>query len=294
MPQPQPSQHYNPTTIIQSELHETTNANPEDITDPPPQGTWASLSMAKAFQTQLLNTIQHTTREFHSNPLNRQIAHPGCSKLQVQNLGCQNMVIQNGHGCSEYWNVLTKEMGCCLSSDSVVDCSNGRRGIQLQAEGQATHRYSDDNAPRSMIQTDQLRQGGTVDQHPATVEETRAYFESLYNNLALEVEKEIDASLESSCQSRLMSIVQKSSAGRFHKYPTLELDRTEKNVLKNCIIKKEKELCLNFGMIGTRNVKNANMTNRVDNMLRTRSPQPRSNTKIDRGSPLASKSSLQE
>ncbi|GJW23615.1 hypothetical protein Tco_0034237 [Tanacetum coccineum] len=31
--------------------------------------------------------------------------------------------------------------------------------------------------------------GGTVDQHPATVEETRAYFESLYNNLALEVEK---------------------------------------------------------------------------------------------------------
>ncbi|GJW36596.1 hypothetical protein Tco_0059516, partial [Tanacetum coccineum] len=31
--------------------------------------------------------------------------------------------------------------------------------------------------------------GGTVDQHPATIEETRAYFESLYNNLAIEVEK---------------------------------------------------------------------------------------------------------
>ncbi|GJZ30254.1 hypothetical protein Tco_0575301 [Tanacetum coccineum] len=31
--------------------------------------------------------------------------------------------------------------------------------------------------------------GGTVDQHPATVEETRAYFESLYNNLAIEDEK---------------------------------------------------------------------------------------------------------
>ncbi|GJU96425.1 hypothetical protein Tco_1321181 [Tanacetum coccineum] len=34
-----------------------------------------------------------------------------------------------------------------------------------------------------------VQEGGTVDQHPATVEETRAYFESLYNNLALEVEK---------------------------------------------------------------------------------------------------------
>ncbi|GJS07151.1 hypothetical protein Tco_0363947 [Tanacetum coccineum] len=31
--------------------------------------------------------------------------------------------------------------------------------------------------------------GGTVDQHLATVEETHAYFESLYNNLAIEVEK---------------------------------------------------------------------------------------------------------
>ncbi|GKE64857.1 gag-pol polyprotein, partial [Tanacetum coccineum] len=31
--------------------------------------------------------------------------------------------------------------------------------------------------------------GRTVDQHPANVEKTRAYFESLYNNLATEVEK---------------------------------------------------------------------------------------------------------
>ncbi|GJQ90735.1 hypothetical protein Tco_0001874 [Tanacetum coccineum] len=31
--------------------------------------------------------------------------------------------------------------------------------------------------------------GGTVEQNPITVEETRAYFESLYNNLAIEVEK---------------------------------------------------------------------------------------------------------
>ncbi|GKE18710.1 retrovirus-related pol polyprotein from transposon TNT 1-94 [Tanacetum coccineum] len=31
--------------------------------------------------------------------------------------------------------------------------------------------------------------GGIIEQHPATVEETRAYFELLYNNLAIEVEK---------------------------------------------------------------------------------------------------------
>ncbi|GJS81656.1 retrovirus-related pol polyprotein from transposon TNT 1-94 [Tanacetum coccineum] len=41
-------------------------------------------------------------------------------------------------------------------------------------------------------ETDQLSMvqgGGIVEQHPAIVEETRAYFESLYNNLAIEVEK---------------------------------------------------------------------------------------------------------
>ncbi|GJY72212.1 hypothetical protein Tco_0475915 [Tanacetum coccineum] len=31
--------------------------------------------------------------------------------------------------------------------------------------------------------------GGTIEQHPTTVEETHAYFESLYNNLVIEVEK---------------------------------------------------------------------------------------------------------
>ncbi|GJX86681.1 hypothetical protein Tco_0337455 [Tanacetum coccineum] len=44
---------------------------------------------------------------------------------------------------------------------------------------------SDGSAEVSSVE----QSGGTVDQHPATVEETRAYFESLYNNLAIKVEK---------------------------------------------------------------------------------------------------------
>ncbi|GJR46621.1 hypothetical protein Tco_1314724 [Tanacetum coccineum] len=51
--------------------------------------------------------------------------------------------------------------------------------------------------PHQVLQNDNVisdilsveQEGGTVDQHNETVEETRAYFESLYNNLALEVEK---------------------------------------------------------------------------------------------------------
>nr|GEV22251.1 Gag-Pol polyprotein [Tanacetum cinerariifolium] len=47
--------------------------------------------------------------------------------------------------------------------------------------------YNDNNVISAVSSVEQDR--GTLDQHPATVEETRAYFESLYNNLEIEVEK---------------------------------------------------------------------------------------------------------
>ncbi|GJR75409.1 hypothetical protein Tco_0087774 [Tanacetum coccineum] len=71
----------------------------------------------------------------------------------------------------------------------------------------------------SMIQTDQLsveQEGGTVDQHPATIEETRAYFESSYNNLALEVEKQI-------CSRNFKSLAKEADES-LAKHKTLELE----------------------------------------------------------------------
>ncbi|GJW06654.1 hypothetical protein Tco_1569077 [Tanacetum coccineum] len=47
--------------------------------------------------------------------------------------------------------------------------------------------YNDSNVISEVSSVEQS--GGIVDQHPVTVEETRAYFESLYNNLAIKVEK---------------------------------------------------------------------------------------------------------
>ncbi|GKB07684.1 retrovirus-related pol polyprotein from transposon TNT 1-94 [Tanacetum coccineum] len=46
---------------------------------------------------------------------------------------------------------------------------------------------NDSNVISEVSSVEQVR--GIVDQHPATVEKTHAYFESLYNNLAIEVEK---------------------------------------------------------------------------------------------------------
>ncbi|GKB91568.1 retrovirus-related pol polyprotein from transposon TNT 1-94 [Tanacetum coccineum] len=96
--------------------------------------------------------------------------------------------------------------------------------------------------------------GGTVDQHPATVEETRAYFESLYNNLAIEVEKvnsvnrkmkETNADLTTELaryknQEKCFEISQE-------KYDKLERCYQKSVYQEQCLTKKINALHLSFG-----------------------------------------------
>ncbi|GJR21491.1 hypothetical protein Tco_0970018 [Tanacetum coccineum] len=51
------------------------------------------------------------------------------------------------------------------------------------------HQVQQNNSDISSGVSGVEQEGGTVEQHPATIEEISAYFESLYNNLAIEVEK---------------------------------------------------------------------------------------------------------
>nr|GEX35238.1 hypothetical protein [Tanacetum cinerariifolium] len=90
--------------------------------------------------------------------------------------------------------------------------------------------------------------GGTVEQHPANVEETCALYDSLYNNLAIEVEKvnthkalelEIERLLRAVVSQDNMSIVQNNSVVDLSILQT-ELERTKER-FENCIIKKENE-----------------------------------------------------
>ncbi|GKA09297.1 hypothetical protein Tco_0688628 [Tanacetum coccineum] len=89
---------------------------------------------------------------------------------------------QNGNG-----NVVAAH-----AEDTVADFSKEEAGIQLNSEEfdfmVAACAY-DKIEEVNMDQLSVEHNGGTVEQHPATVEETRAYFESLYNNLVTEVKK---------------------------------------------------------------------------------------------------------
>nr|GFC31368.1 hypothetical protein [Tanacetum cinerariifolium] len=170
------------------------------------------------------NAVQNVENQVAQNP-------------RVQNVGNQNGLIgvqwngiQNQIGNGNL--VAAKEKGCCLSSDTVVDCSEGR-GKNLtssrrtdsapvyDSDGSAeVHEYENyynneifnmftqeeqytellepipkpqqvsqnDNDVISEV-TDVEQEGETVEQHSANFEETHALYESLYQNLAVEVEK---------------------------------------------------------------------------------------------------------
>ncbi|GJZ76224.1 hypothetical protein Tco_0640689 [Tanacetum coccineum] len=83
---------------------------------------------------------------------------------------------------------LNSEDGCC--SDPVYDSDGSAEQYTLLLEPIPEPHQVQQNDSNVIYEVSNVEQGGgTVEQHPATVEETRAYFESLFNNLAIEVEK---------------------------------------------------------------------------------------------------------
>ncbi|GJR65200.1 hypothetical protein Tco_0011265 [Tanacetum coccineum] len=164
--------------------------------------------MAKAFKLNY-STPTNNNHRISSNPHNRQIAQPdvGNQNGLIVVLGIANQNL-NGNG-----NVLAAR----AEGNAIGNNGNQTRCLQLQrwfillgnytadqgvdldeieefnanyilmANLQQASTLNDSNVSSEVSSVEQG--GGTVDQHLATVEETRAYFQSLYNNLAIEVEK---------------------------------------------------------------------------------------------------------
>ncbi|GKA66600.1 hypothetical protein Tco_0766408 [Tanacetum coccineum] len=77
----------------------------------------------------------------------------------------------------------------CILMDNLQQALNSRAVYWTSTRASfLTTQYNEDSNVISEVSS--MEHGvGTVEQHPATVEETHAYFESLYNNLAIKVEK---------------------------------------------------------------------------------------------------------
>nr|GEW71011.1 hypothetical protein [Tanacetum cinerariifolium] len=111
--------------------------------------------------------------------------------------------------------------------------------------------------------------GRIVEQHPATVEETRAYFESLYNNLAIEVEKvnSVNRKMKETNVDLTTELARyKNQEKRFEinqeKYDKLERCYQKSVYQEQCLTKKINALHLSSAkMITTLNEQIANLYN---------------------------------
>nr|GEX00714.1 hypothetical protein [Tanacetum cinerariifolium] len=200
--------------------------NLEDITDPTIAINMTLALMAKAFKLNY-STLTNNNQRISSNPRNRQIAQP-VQNPRIQNVGNQNGLLgvpgnanknPNGNGSL----VAVRAKGNATGHNrNQITCYNCRRvghfarnytvrqrrrdaaylqtqlliaqkeeaGIQLQAEEFDMMAAAADLD--EIKETDQLsveQSGGTVEQHPANVEEKHVLYDSLYNDLAIEVEK---------------------------------------------------------------------------------------------------------
>nr|GFA29768.1 hypothetical protein [Tanacetum cinerariifolium] len=213
-----------------------------------------------------------------------------------------------------------KEEGCCLSSDTVIDCSKGRgknptaadldeieevnancilmanlqqastSGTQTDSapvydtDGSAeVHENYDDNEIFNMFTQEEqytellepipeshqvpqndndviyedtsVEQGGkTVEQHPLNFEETRALYESLYQNLAIEVEKvnSVNRKLKETNADLTTELARYKNQERFfeisqEKYDKLERCYQQSVYQQQCLSKKINALHLSSG-----------------------------------------------
>nr|GFB29394.1 hypothetical protein [Tanacetum cinerariifolium] len=184
--------------------------NPEDITDPTTAMNMALALMAKAFKLNY-STPTNNNQRISSNPRNRQIAQPGNgNQNQIRN---GNLVATRAEGnaagqnrnqirCYNYRGVEEYDLMAAAADLDEIEEANANCILMANLQQASTSGTQTDSAPvydsdgsaendNDVISEDtSVKQGReTVEQHFANFKETRALYESLYHNLAIEVEK---------------------------------------------------------------------------------------------------------
>ncbi|GJR31387.1 hypothetical protein Tco_1107619 [Tanacetum coccineum] len=201
--------------------------NPEDILDPTTVLDMALKLMSKAFQLNNIIPTNNNQRS-SSNPCSSQIAQSLqnvghlVGQNAVQNQAARAEAKETGCGLSS--EIAQKEeariqltfeefdfmaaASACEETEKVTTNCNLQDNLQQastsgtqsdkapvydldgSAEGHHSNFFYDDDIFNMFTQEEHMEQGGgTVEQHPVNVEETRVLYDSLYNNLAIEVEK---------------------------------------------------------------------------------------------------------
>nr|GEW17653.1 hypothetical protein [Tanacetum cinerariifolium] len=186
-------------------------SNPKDITHPTTTMNMALALIAKASKLNY-STPTNNNQTVSSNLRNRQIAQP------VQNVKNQvvpgnanqnsnengNLIVARAKGNAARHNGNQIRFYNCrgvADLDKIkevnVNCilmANLHQALTSGTQTDKAHVYESDGPAENdndvIFEVNSMEQnGGTVEQHSANVEETRALYDSLYHNLAIEVEK---------------------------------------------------------------------------------------------------------
>nr|GEX03529.1 hypothetical protein [Tanacetum cinerariifolium] len=194
--------------------------NLKDISNPTTALNMALKLMAKAFQLNNSTPINNNQRS-SSNPYKSQISQSGMNMdgdkqmlmVDDNNVGNQNGLsvisgIANQHGNGNIIAERAEGNGNRINGNLIrvrirmaMLQQHGLRVMQMGITEKTRIQFQANKFDLKADATDLdeieevnancilMANLGTVEQHPVTVEETRAYFESLYNNLAIRVEK---------------------------------------------------------------------------------------------------------
>nr|GEU75422.1 auxin-binding protein ABP19a-like [Tanacetum cinerariifolium] len=173
--------------------------NPKDITDPTTAMNMELALMAKAFKLNY-STPTNNNQRISSNLHNRQIDQPGMNlgqDRQMQMVGVRPRRRDAAYLQTQLLIAQKEEAGIQLQAEELdlmaaaadldeIEEVNANCILMANLQQASTSGTQTNKAP--VYDSDGLAEG-TVEQHPANVEETRVLYDSLYNNLAIEVEK---------------------------------------------------------------------------------------------------------
>nr|GEY50519.1 hypothetical protein [Tanacetum cinerariifolium] len=254
--------------------------------------------MAKEFK---LNdtTPTNNNQTSLSNPCNRQIVQLGMNMgqdrkmLMVEYIGIANqnrngnVVAARAEGNARiqlqskefdfmaaegaYEEIEEVNMNCTLMKNLQQALTSEEQYIDLLKSSTEPHlvQHNDNNVMLAESSMDPSE--GTVEQHPATVEETHAFFESLYNNLVMEVEKfnTINRKLKEANVDLTTELSRHKGSEKCFEFNKVNFDELENGYRKSvyqeqCLTKKINAIHLSSAkQITTLNEEIANLNNQV-------------------------------
>nr|GEY01423.1 hypothetical protein [Tanacetum cinerariifolium] len=103
---------------------------------------------------------------------------------------CERFTSTDGESIESYYgSAEVQHYENCYNNEIFNMFTQKEQNTELLDPINEPHVVQQNNSIVIFVESTMKHSGGTIKQHPATIEETYAYFESLYNNLVTEVKK---------------------------------------------------------------------------------------------------------